>query len=1455
MKIIPTILLIFIITFITSLSFAQNRVLSLNGEGDYVEIPATSSFALQDFTISFFVNPKAQNEDIVTLIDYNHKEETGNWVIQTLDAMDTNMWAMGYRSGVMNQWQPRFQGYNNAPFTEGVWQHIAFVKQSDKVFTYKNGFLIHTRVDEDPTVKYTTPAPLYFGHWNRGGRFFNGLLDEVRIFNYACTQEEIRKTMHTTLSGTEPGLVGYWRFDDIGKVATDLSKGRSDGKLMGDARFAEAEFPEPGELVIPTVLSGIISDGEGRPIPNTSVRLEKKEEIAQTQTDASGSYWISIFEPVIGVYDLSATKGELGGWQLNFRLREGEHRKLNLMLAKAISIEGTLLMLDDKAPHVAVPVQAIHNGEVIATVLSDENGKYQFINLKPEKYQVRCQVLNGYIYYGSSSISKNMELRENDREESPSLPSSNTITERERLEVKSDTSLSNIDFRFAPFKKGVWKTYNALGGLADNYVYAIYRTSDGVMWFGTSGGASCYDGNQFVNLTVKDGLVNNKVLSIYGDPDGIMWFGTAGGVSRYDGNQFINFTTKDGLGDNVVNAIHRDPDGVMWFGMGNWYSRNGVVFRGGVSRYDGNQFINFTTKNGLANNWVNAIHRDPDGVMWFGKSLGGISRYDGNQFVNFTTKDGLADNWVNAIHRTSDGVMWFGTIGGVSCYDGKQFVNLTVKDGLVNNGVLSIYGAPDGIMWFGTAGGVSRYDGKQFINFTIRDGLGDNVVNAIHRDPDGVMWFGMGSRWASEIGVFRGGVSRYYGNQFINFTTKDGLASNTVTAIHCAPDSVMWFGTSEGVSRYDGNQFVNFTTKDGLLSNDVRSIDSDPDGVMWFGTYRPFGEGESVISRYDGNQFVTLTNGLYVYRAPDGVMWFGLWGGVSRYDGKELVTFTPKDGLVDGRFVTTIYGDSDGVMWFGTGGGVSRYNGKEFKNFTTEDGLAGNIISDIHRDTDSTIWFATEDGGVSRYDGRNFINFTKEDGLASNNVHAICETSDGMMWFGTSGGGVSCYDGTVWTSLDTRDGLAGNSVNSIQQDLEGYLWFGTIDGGITRYRRSTVSPKVRIVSVRTDKLYILDRQTGKSLQAIPTITTNRLVTIKYTALDFKTIPEKQQYRCRIRKIDQDWRRPTKSTYFDYTFNKTGTYVFEVQAIDRDLNYSEPASLTLKIVPPFYLRAGFLIPVVGFGLILIAVLTIVSIGYIKRHRQVQAYQQEAVRELQDANRIQMSLMPNTSPLIAGVEIAGKCLPANTVSGDFFDYLESKQPNEIALVVADVTGKAMKGAMNAVMADGVLRMAAEEMENLSSASLMMKVNNVLTGSMEWGMNITMVIGTIDTDTQNLTLANAAHHAYPLLFRNGEVQVLKTGGLPLGMRARIQYSEEQFQLQSGDVVFFMTDGIIEAQDNEGKMYSDSGRLEETIAQFTLEQNAEAMVEAIINDAIDFGGARESRDDDMTVVVVKIK
>jgi sigma-B regulation protein RsbU (phosphoserine phosphatase) len=137
----------------------------------------------------------------------------------------------------------------------------------------------------------------------------------------------------------------------------------------------------------------------------------------------------------------------------------------------------------------------------------------------------------------------------------------------------------------------------------------------------------------------------------------------------------------------------------------------------------------------------------------------------------------------------------------------------------------------------------------------------------------------------------------------------------------------------------------------------------------------------------------------------------------------------------------------------------------------------------------------------------------------------------------------------------------------------------------------------------------------------------------------------------------------------------------------------------------------------------------------------------------------------------------------------------------------------------------------------------------------MNVTMVIGAIDVETKTLTLANAGHHAHPLLFRDGEVKPLAARGMPLGMRAGVNYREEKFRLESGDVVAFMTDGVIEAQESAGRFYAESGRLERVVSQWSSNLSTAAMVEAILADAIAFGGEKARRDDDMTVVAVKFK
>lgn len=284
---------------------------------------------------------------------------------------------------------------------------------------------------------------------------------------------------------------------------------------------------------------------------------------------------------------------------------------------------------------------------------------------------------------------------------------------------------------------------------------------------------------------------------------------------------------------------------------------------------------------------------------------------------------------------------------------------------------------------------------------------------------------------------------------------------------------------------------------------------------------------------------------------------------------------------------------------------------------------------------------------------------------------------------------------------------------------------------------------------------------------------------------------------------------------------------------------------------------------GFGIFIISISMHLAQSFVRTSKKLEQVNaeleeknREAQQELEDARKVQMSLMPDKVPLTEGLEIAGKCLPANTVSGDFFNYLPGKHNSEIMVVIADVTGKAMKGAMNAVMTDGILHAKLEEIEeNVTPAILLSKINNVLNARMERYMNVTMQIGQIDTFTRTLTLANAGHHALPVLLREGEVQFLEARGFPLGVQAGFEYDEKHFQLKSRDIVVFMTDGIIEARNSSDELfYSESGRLEEVISQFTPERRPEEMVDELIADVIDFSGAKAVREDDMTVIVGKI-
>ncbi len=500
------------------------------------------------------------------------------------------------------------------------------------------------------------------------------------------------------------------------------------------------------------------------------------------------------------------------------------------------------------------------------------------------------------------------------------------------------------------------------------------------------------------NYTTENGLALDAITfghkSALCDKNGNLWFGAAGGgVSRYDGKSFTNFTTSQGLANNIVSSIIEDKTGHLWFGT-----------RIGVSRYDGTSFTNYTTSQGLANNYVMSITEDKWGKLWFGTRIG-LSCYDGTSFTNFTTAQGLANNVVYSITEDKGGKLWFGTEGGASCYNGTSFINYTTTQGLANNSVLSISEDKTGKLWFGTSGGgVSCYDGKSFRNYTTKQGLTNNSVFSITEDKRGSLWFGT-----------KGGVSRYDGTSFTNYTKAQGLTNNFIYSITQDKTGNLWLGSyGGGVSRYDGISFSNFSTEQGLANNVVMSIAEDKSGNLWLGSYG---------------------------------------GGVLRYDGTSFTNFTTAQGLAN-DFVMSITEDKCRNLWFGTLGGVSRYDGTSFTNFSTAQGLVNNVVSNITEDKAGNLWFGTGGGGVSRYDGKSFSNFTTEQGLANNVVYSITEDKSGNLWFGTRGG-LSCYDGRYFTNFTTAQGLASNVVFSITEDKMGNLWFGKSGGGVSRYDGKT----------------------------------------------------------------------------------------------------------------------------------------------------------------------------------------------------------------------------------------------------------------------------------------------------------------------------------------------------------------------------------------------------------------
>ncbi len=320
---------------------------------------------------------------------------------------------------------------------------------------------------------------------------------------------------------------------------------------------------------------------------------------------------------------------------------------------------------------------------------------------------------------------------------------------------------------------------------------------------------------------------NKNVKSMFSDGS-VIWVGTSGGVVRYDtkDGSFKFFDTKDGLLSNGM------------FYVGKVKGRIAVgTYGGGLSLLDDKtgKWQTYNIPEGLGDAFVYDVITAKNGDIWIA-TWSGANRVrsgdldDRSKWDLYTvenTKGGLPNDWVYGLAEGKNGDIWLATEGGMARFANKRWENWNHAKGL---------GAPyekvkKNIAFKNDPGKQSVHHAKQKEEMGLQDvdvAYNPNYVVSLEVDAAGQVW----------AGTWGGGLARFDGRRWHNYTTLEGLPGNHVFSLHLDPKGELWIGTNNGLTRWQKGTFAKaMTTAEGLFADNIFAMTSSPDGALWVGSY------------------------------------------------------------------------------------------------------------------------------------------------------------------------------------------------------------------------------------------------------------------------------------------------------------------------------------------------------------------------------------------------------------------------------------------------------------------------------------------------------------------------------------------------------------------------------------------------------------------------------------------
>jgi ligand-binding sensor domain-containing protein len=547
--------------------------------------------------------------------------------------------------------------------------------------------------------------------------------------------------------------------------------------------------------------------------------------------------------------------------------------------------------------------------------------------------------------------------------------------------------------------------------------------------------------------TVADGLIGYRFEHIAEDAEGFLWFGSHdSGVNRFDGSEFINFTSRDGLCGNQVFVLLNDSQDRLWFGTQD----------GGLCWYDGSRFHTF--KDEITRRPIFFLYEDRQGRIWFAGNLHDtLGYFDGDRFHDLAGQysvdpDSLLNCWGIAQDETDS--MWFAYRDLLLVYqDGRL---LPAWSG--ENRFFAIAPHPQKGLWLATETRLGHWHDDRFEALEETTGTVRKIQLYRHNRP-----------WFCSID----GATCYDGDRFHHFTVADGLPNPLVNGMLQDREGQLWFATwGGGIGCYDPDsiQPIDYTTTPHIGSSAIETMCEDSNGRLWMGLinrsqtnnqYAVKAYGATGVENFGPAAGLNLEQCSALYIDLQGNVWAGGRTGLFRGDGCSFKP-VPIKKLVQDSLVSALAGDQQGCVYLGystgpTHVGILRFDGERSETLVDleVDSVPINHISAIVVGPQNEVWFAVRslqglqaDKGLGCWRQGEAPVFYSED-LPHRSVEALALDDQGHLWAATLDG-LACHVDGRFNALPVGHTPAQNRIMCLCRDRRGRWWLGT-DNGVVQY--------------------------------------------------------------------------------------------------------------------------------------------------------------------------------------------------------------------------------------------------------------------------------------------------------------------------------------------------------------------------------------------------------------------